>query len=111
MSQDPVPVEAVAPSPALISHGDRAAATPAARGATRGRGRGGGRGRGRGALSQPAPEIRRLDEAEDDDLNPCLAKKVLPSCTYGGDVSIHGRDVHGLAFLWMECALSWRKCV
>jgi hypothetical protein len=35
----------------------------------------------------------------------------LPSCTYGGDVSIHGRDVHGLAFLWMECALSWRKCV
>jgi hypothetical protein len=30
---------------------------------------------------------------------------------FGGDVSIHGRDVYCLAFLWMEYALSWRECV
>jgi hypothetical protein len=93
---------------------DRAPATPAARGATRGRG---GRGRGRGArgrggqgsLSQPQLEIRRLDLEDDDDLIPRLPKKVLPSCTYGGYVSIFGRDVYCLDFLWMECTLSLRE--
>ncbi len=103
-----VPVAAVVPSPALISDGARAAATPAARGATRGRGRGGGRGRGRGGLSQPALEIHRLDDEDDDDFESRPTSKVLP---YGGDVSIHGRGVYCLAFLWMKCALSWRECV
>jgi hypothetical protein len=41
---------------------------------------------------------------------PCLShrwKFVVLSLDEEDD----GRDVYGLAFLWMEFALSWRKCV
>ncbi len=71
------------PSPALISAGARAAATPTALGVTRGQGRGRARGRGRMSLSQPTQELRRLGEEDEDDFVALLQTKVLPSCTYG----------------------------
>ena len=83
MYQEPVPVQDIVPSPALISAGAQAAATPTARGATRGRGRGRASGRGRMSLSQPTPELRRLGEEDEDDFDTRRQTKVLPSYTYG----------------------------
>ncbi len=55
-------------------------------------------GRGWGSLSQPTPELRRLGEEDEFDFVSRLPGKVLPSCTSGREVSIHGGDVYGLAF-------------
>ncbi len=39
-----------------------------------------------------------IAEEDDNDFDSREQSNVLPSCTYGGDVTIHGRDVYGLAF-------------
>ncbi len=59
-------------------------------------------GQGGGSLSQPPPELARMDGSEDEDVVLPRVRKVFYSITYATKGS-------SLAVLWMEIAISWRK--